>query len=124
MSIALTTDRDELARALSHVKNGVPREGRVLLTARTDGLRLVCTDTELAIREQSAANVIGEGELSVSVAELLQVVKSLPESTVHLKEVSASRLELRCGQTLFRLPGLPGSEFPALPDFRGVWFSW
>ena len=85
----LYIDRDELARALAHVKNGAPREGRVLLTARPEALRLATTDTELAIRSQITANVQLEGELSVDVSEVTDQPR--PEDPGRVDSIGGSK---------------------------------
>lgn len=121
----LYIDRDELSRGLARVQSIVERRGthpllaHVLLHAREGGLRMTATDTEVAFIGDLAANVEQPGELAVEAASLFQVVRSLPEPTVHLKLGAGNRLAIRSGRARFRLPGFAAEEFPQLPAFDG-----
>ena len=119
----LYIDRDELGRGLARVQGIVERRSthpvlsHVLLHARSDGLRMTATDTEVAYIGDLAANVEKGGELAVDASHLFQVTRSLPEPTVHLTEGQGHRLEIRCGRSFFRLPAVAAEEFPPLPAF-------
>lgn len=120
----LYIDRDELVRTLARVQSIVERRSthpslsHVLLRARPDGLQLTATDTEIAFLGRLVANVVEPGENTVEAASLFQIARALPESTVHLKVGAGHRLEVRCAQTFFRIPGLPAEEYPNLPAFE------
>jgi len=116
-------DRDEFSRGLAHVQGVVERRStqpvlsHVLLHARENGLRMTATDTEVAFIGEIAANVEKGGEIAVDAASLFQIVRTLPEPTVELKGGAGQRLEITCGRTFFRLPGMAADEYPALPAF-------
>lgn len=119
----LYIDRNELGRALASIQGIVERRSttpvlsHALLHARGDGLRVTATDTEVAYIGELSANVESPGEVAVDASNLFQVVRNLPDPTVHLKLGQGSRLEVRCGRSFFRLPGLPADEYPPLPAF-------
>lgn len=121
----LYIDRDELSRGLARVQGIIERRSthpllsHVLLHAREGGLRMTATDTEVAYIGDLAANVETEGQVAVDAANLFQVVRALPEVTVHLTAGVGHRLEVRCGRAFFRLPGCAAEEYPALPAFDG-----
>jgi DNA polymerase-3 subunit beta len=81
---------------------------------------MTATDTEIAFIGDLAANVTTGGELAVDAAGLFQVIRSLPEATVHLKQVDNNRLEVRSGRALFKLLGLAAEEYPTLPPFEAT----
>ena len=119
----LFIERNELARGLARVQGIVERRStspmlsHVLLHAHEGGLRMTATDTEVAFIGELAANVEGQGELAVDAGSLFQVVRKLPEPTVHLKAVAGQRLEITSGRSLSKLPGVAAEEFPPLPAF-------
>lgn len=119
----LYIDRDEFSRGLAHVQGVVERRStqpvlaHVLLHARTEGLRITATDTEVAFIGDLAANVSHGGEVAVDAANLFQVVRTLPEQTVRLSVGSGNKLEIASGRALFRLPGVSADEYPPLPAF-------
>lgn len=119
----LYIDRNALGRTLAGIQGIVERRSttpvlsHTLLHARPDGLRMTATDTEVAFIGDLPANVETPGEVAVDANNLFQVVRNLSDPTVHLKMGGGSRLEVRCGPSFFRLPGLPAEEYPALPAF-------
>ena len=120
----LYIDRTELSRGLAHVQGVVERRSmspvlsHVLLHAGQEGLRVTATDTEVAFIGELNANVEKGGELAVDANNLFQIVRNLPEETVQLTSSTGQRLEVRCGQSFFRLPGVTADEYPALPAFN------
>jgi DNA polymerase-3 subunit beta len=118
-------DRDELSRGLARVQGVIERRSthpllsHVLLHAREGGLRMTATDTEVAFIGDLAANVEKPGQIAVDAANLFQIVRAMPESTVHLTVSGNNRFEIRSGRSSFKLPGFAAEEFPALPAFDG-----
>jgi DNA polymerase III subunit beta len=119
----LYIDRDELARGLARVQGIIERRSthpllaHVLLHARESGLRMTATDTEVAYIGDLTANVTTAGQLAVDAANFFQIVRSLPEPTVHLVVKANRRLEIRSGRAEFKLPGFAAEDYPALPTF-------
>ena len=119
----LYIEREALSRGLSRIQGIIERRGtlpvlaNVLLHAREGGLRLTGTDTEVAFLEELDANVESAGELAVDAAGLFQVVRTLPDATVHLKVAAGNRLEIVSGRASFRLLGIAAEEYPALAPF-------
>jgi DNA polymerase-3 subunit beta len=64
------------------------------------------------------ANVQAGGEVAVDAASLFQVVRALPEATVHLKLGDGNRLQVQSGRAEFKLLGVGAEEYPALPPFE------
>jgi DNA polymerase-3 subunit beta len=119
----LLIQRDELTKALARVQNVVERRttqpilSAVLISASRDGLRMTATDTEVAFIGEVAANVTTPGEVAVDAGNFFQVIRTLPETVVRLSLGAGHRLEVQSGRAVFRLPGLPASDYPALPAF-------
>lgn len=121
----LYIDRDALSRGLARVQTIIERRGtnpmlaHVLLDARADTLLMTATDLEVAFVGEISANVEARGQVAVDAANLFQIVRALPEATVHLKLSAGNRLEIQCGRAAFKLPGHSAVDFPALPAFDG-----
>jgi DNA polymerase-3 subunit beta len=127
----LYIDRDELLRGLSRVQGIVDRRNtpnpilsHVLLQATVgEGgagrLRLTATDTEVAFIGDFVANVIEGGELAVHASNFFQITRVLPDNTVHLKRGPQNRLEVTSGPSWYKVLGLPGEDYPPLPEFDG-----
>jgi len=119
----LYIDRDELSRGLARVQGIIERRStfpmlsHVLFHAHSEGLRITATDTEVAYIGELGANVQKPGELAVDAANLFQIIRALPEPTVHLVAVPGNRLDISCGRSQFRLPGAAAADFPAMAAF-------
>lgn len=120
----LYIDRDALSRGLARIQGIIERRtthpilSHVLLHAREGGLRMTATDTEVGYVGAIAANVQDGGEVAVDAAGLFQIVRTLPEPTVHLKLTDNHRLEISSGRSHFKLVGVAAEEYPALPPFE------
>jgi len=122
----LYIDRDELLRGLARVQGIVDRRNtpnpilsHVLLQAREGHLRLTATDTEIAFIGDFVANVEDSGELAVHASNFFQIARMLPDHTVHLKRGPQNRLEVTSGPAWYKVLGLPGEDYPPLPEFDG-----
>ncbi len=120
----LYIDRDDLSRGLARIQGIIERRStqpifaHVLLHARDGLLRLTATDSEVAYIGDLSANVQNPGDIAVEAAQLFQVVRSLPDSTVHFKLDENRRLVVRSGRANFKLLGVAAEEYPALPAFE------
>lgn len=87
-----------------------------LVTTTTDArVRASATDNYMGIEAYVAASITAAGSLSVHAKTLCDIVKGLPDDKpIKIAEVG-NAIELKCGKAKFKLPRLPGSEFPALP---------
>ncbi len=120
----------ELTRALARSqgivekKSTMPILSHVLLEARSTGeLAVSATDLDVSVSGTHAAEVVKEGGIAVSARHLFDIVKSLAgEGKVSLKKTANNHLEVKAGQAEFRLVGLPGEDFPAMPKFEKVPF--
>ncbi len=93
----LYIDRDALSRGLARIQGVIERRSthpipsHVLLHCRDGLLRMTATDTEVGFIGDLEANVTSGGEVAVDAAGLFQVVRALPDATVHLKVTENSR---------------------------------
>ncbi|MED5370067.1 MAG: DNA polymerase III subunit beta [Myxococcota bacterium] len=122
----LYIDRDAFLGGLSRVQGIVERRNtpnpilsHVLLQASEGRLRLTATDTEMAFIGDFPANVTTPGEIAVDASSVFQIAKVLPDATAHLTLGSQNRVELTSGSAWYKVKGLPGEDFPPLPDFDG-----
>ena len=88
-----------------------------------DSLYLTGTDLETGIREGLPANVQQEGKASVSAKKLYEIVRELPDETIHIEKKENHWITLKCGKSTFNLAGLDPDEFPSLPAYREEHFS-
>ena len=126
----LTISKKDFVRSLARThtvadrKSSMPILSNILLTA--DGkraLRFAATDLYLAVTSSSPAEIQSGGTIAVPARMLFDIAKSLPEGDVSLKVLDNFAAEIRAGRVRFKIPGMPGTDFPPLPSPGNLEFS-
>ena len=99
-------------------KSTMPVLGNVLLQAHGDKLRLAATDLYLAVNGTIPADVEREGAIALGARDLFERIRMMPEGQVFIAADDASNTTLRAvgSARRYTLHGIPGEEFPALPQ--------
>jgi DNA polymerase-3 subunit beta len=98
-------------------KSSMPILSNILLS--TEGpktLRLAATDLYLSVSSAASAEVKTAGTIALAARTLFEIVKSLPEGELSIQVVGNHAAEIRSGKVRFKIPGMPGQDFPALPS--------
>lgn len=118
-----SVSKDKLLAGLQTVQNVVstrttlPILSNVLLQAREGQLRLTTSDLDVGITGSVEAQVEREGATTLPVRRLATIVRELPANDVQIDVDAKNIASIRCGQSFFKIMGLPEEEFPALPQF-------
>ena len=122
MKLAVT--KEVLLEGLQRIQNVVstratlPVLSNALLETTDSGLRLTTTDLEVGIRCTVDARVEKPGSTTLPARRLAAIVRELPSSDVVIEVDAKNVASIRCGQTFFKIYGLPQEEFPAFPVFK------
>lgn len=117
----ITISREKLQESLGAVVSSVPTKStlpvlaNVLLETTDRGLKISATDLDIAVSVEAPADVDASGTITVPARKLHEIARELPAAPVRLHTVGEQRLNVECGQSKFRLLGLPKDEFPAFP---------
>jgi DNA polymerase-3 subunit beta len=63
------------------------------------------------------------GSVAVSARTLFDIVKNLPEGDIEWSVGDNHAVEIRCGKVRYKIPGMPGEDFPPLPAAEDTEFS-
>ncbi len=119
----LSIPKSELQKGLARIqsivekRNSMPILANVLIEAEDKTLRLSATDLEVGIQGTHPADVATVGSLTVAAKKLFELVRELPDETVHLESTPNSYLTIRCARAEFTLAGTAAEEYPTLPSF-------
>ena len=122
-------DKKEFIKGLSLMqsvagrKTTLPILSHILLEWEKHSLYLTGTDLETGIREELIAKIHQKGKASVSAKKLFEIVRELPEETIHIQKKDNQWITLQCGKSIFNLAGLDPEEFPSLPAYQDENFS-
>ena len=103
-------------------KSTMPILSNVLIQAEAGGtLRVSATDLFMAVTAHVPAQVTKAGTLAVPAKELIERVKAMPEGPVEIRATEGSTAQIKAvgAAREFRLRGMPGEDFPALPKPEG-----
>jgi DNA polymerase-3 subunit beta len=119
----LSIEKQQFLRGLARTHGVADRKSsmhilsNVLLTAEgPDRLRLSATDLYLGVTAAIPASIDKGGSIAVSARTLFDIAKNLPDGEVHWKLSDSHAVELTCGKVRYRIPAMPGEDFPPLPN--------
>jgi DNA polymerase-3 subunit beta len=110
----------QLVQGIVERKNSIPILQNVLAEARSGELRISATDLDVSLRCGCPAQVVEEGSVTLGAKKLYEIVRSLPESDVSVKVEGDSWARIRCERVEIKMAGLPGEDFPTLPEARSA----
>jgi DNA polymerase-3 subunit beta len=122
-------EKREFLRGLSLMQSVVGRKttlpvlSHMLIQWRENSLYLTGTDLETGIREELNVVTQQEGKASISSKKLYEIVRELPDETIHIQKKENHWITLRCGKSIFNLTGLDPDEFPSLPTYQDGFFT-
>ncbi len=112
-----------LMQSVAGRKTTLPILSHILLEWEKNSLYLTGTDLETGIREELNAKIHQKGTASVSAKKLYEIVRELPEESIHIQKKDNHWIILQCGKSIFNLAGLDPEEFPSLPTYQEENFS-
>jgi DNA polymerase-3 subunit beta len=119
----LTIQKKNFLRSLARThsvadrKSSMPILSNILLSAENPKvLRCAATDLYLSVTSNSPAEIKNGGTIALAARTLFEIVKSLPEGELTLQVGTNHAAEIRSGKVRFKIPGMPGADFPALPS--------
>ncbi|MHA3770929.1 DNA polymerase III subunit beta [Verrucomicrobiota bacterium sgz303538] len=121
-----SVSKEKLLSGLQTVQNVVstrttlPILSNVLLQARDGQLRLTTSDLDVGITGATEAQVEVDGATTLPARRLATIVRELPAADIHIEVDAKNVASIRCGQSFFKILGLPEEEFPPLPQFSGA----
>jgi len=121
-----SVSKEKFLAGLQAVQNVVstrttlPILSNVLLQARDGQVRFTTSDLDVGITGTIDAQIEREGATTLPARRLATIVRELPAADISIEVDSKNIASIRCGQSFFKILGLPEEEFPPLPQFEGA----
>ncbi|HTQ03365.1 MAG TPA: DNA polymerase III subunit beta [Polyangiaceae bacterium] len=109
----------ERCQGVADRKSTMPVLGNVLLeVGGPNELKLAATDLILAVRGKVNARVEQGGTVAVGARDLVERVRNMPDGEIGIATTANAATTLRAvgSARRFTLQGIPGEEFPSLPQ--------
>ncbi len=107
-----------LMQGIAGRRTTLPILSHILLEWKENSLFLTGTDLQTGIQEEINGIVHEDGRASVSSKKLFEIVRELPEQTIHISKKENHWIQIKCGKSLFNLAGLDPDDYPSLPLFK------
>jgi DNA polymerase III subunit beta len=118
-------DKDPFLKALTRIqtvverRNTMPILGNALIETGEGTITISATDLEVSLRTTCMAEIAAIGSLAVNARTLYEIVRELPDGSIHIRGEANNRMRLISGRAKFALSGFPGSAFPEIPVATG-----
>jgi DNA polymerase-3 subunit beta len=105
----------QLCQGVVEKRSTIPILSNVLLRATDGRLQIAATDLDVTILSSCAASITTPGGVTIEAKRLFDVVRSLPDTDVHIAMQENNSILVESGTAKFRLLGLPAEDYPTLP---------
>jgi DNA polymerase-3 subunit beta len=115
-NIGRNTFLDGIQKTLGIVekKTTMPILNNVLIRASQEGVKVFATDREISLVADYEAQVSQEGEVTLSARKLYEMIREIQGETIHFQRNDQYVVTLTAQKALYKLPGIPADEFPAV----------
>ena len=108
----------QLLQGIVEKRNTMPILANVLMNVTKDEVELTGTDLEVGLKTHFAADIDKPGAVTVNGKKIFEIVKSLADGGSVVFEMKDDQLEIRSGESEFKVLCLPKEDYPAVPEPR------
>ena len=101
-------------------KTTMPILNNVLIKAHDTGITIIATDIEITLVANYNAEILSEGEVTLSAKKLYEMMREIPEGIVHVKKGSGNLLTISCEKAVYRINSIPADDFPSVAEDGGA----
>jgi len=103
-------------------RSTIPILSNTVISGEKNKINIMATDLEIGVMEITAADKVEKGVICVSARKLYDIVRELSEEQVEVQGGENFWVSIKAGKTVFNLPGVDPTEFPAFPPIEGTGF--
>jgi DNA polymerase-3 subunit beta len=97
-------------------KTTMPILSNLLLRAGQNRVTIMATDREIGLVADYEAEVIRDGEITLSARKLHEMVREIQGDTIHVTKNERDMVVLTCNKATYRIPGIPADDYPVVAD--------
>jgi DNA polymerase-3 subunit beta len=106
----------QLLQGIVEKRNTMPILANILMNVSPSDIEMTGTDLEVGLRTHVGADIEKSGGITVNGKKIFEIVKSLPEGQTVRVEKTDETLEIRAGESEFKILCLPKEDYPQVPE--------
>jgi len=103
-------------------KTTMPILSNLLIRAGSNQVTIMATDREIGLVADYEAEVLREGEITLSARKLHEMVREIQGEMIHVIKNEKDVVILTCNKVTYRVPGIPADDYPVVADQGDVPF--
>ncbi len=108
----------QILQGIVEKRNTMPILANILMNVSASEIELTGTDLEVGLRTHIGAEIEKPGAITVNGKKIFEIVKSLPEGEKVGVELKDETLEIRAGESEFKVLCLAKEDYPQVPDAK------
>ncbi len=104
-------------------KTTTPILNNVLLKTENNKLKIIATDREISLISDYDADIAEQGEITLSAKKLHEMIREIQGETIHFIKSSNNIVKVTCQRAVYKIPGLPATDFPNVGDLQDLVFA-
>jgi DNA polymerase-3 subunit beta len=106
----------QILQGIVEKRNTMPILANIMMNVSAGDIELVGTDLEVGLRTHIGADIEKPGAITVNGKKIFEIVKSLPEDQKVEVELKDETIEIRAGESEFKVMCLAKEDYPQVPD--------
>jgi len=106
----------QLLQGIVEKRNTMPILANILMNVSESEIEMTGTDLEVGLRTRVGASVEKPGAITVNGKKIFEIVKSLPEGQSVNVERTDDTIEIKSGESEFKILCLPKEDYPQVPE--------
>ena len=108
----------QILQGIVEKRNTMPILANILMNVREADIELTGTDLEVGMRTHIGAEIEEPGAITVNGKKIFEIVKSLPEGQNVEVGLKDETIEIRAGESEFKVLCLAKEDYPQVPDAK------
>ena len=112
------SEKLSLVQGIAERRATMPILSHILISfENSQKIKITATDLETTLSTWVNANIEDESNsIAVPARKFFEIIKELPDGEVQIEEIKNSWIEIKTPSATFKIAGLPGEDFPAVPE--------
>ncbi len=97
-------------------KTTMPILSNLLIRTGENRIKIMATDREIGLVADYEAEIMREGDITLSARKLHEMVREIQGEMVHVVKNERDMVSLTCNKAVYRIPGIPADDYPVVAD--------